>query len=172
MPYIDLDAVDLRILSALQGNGRLSNNDLADMVGLSPSPCLRRLRRLEERGFIAGYRAVVDAEMVGLGLTVFAEIKIEQHCAESTQQLHRALQAMPEVVRCHMIAGRADCLAELIVQNVKAYERILNEKLLALPMVADIRSTFALSEVKKDAPLPLTHLKRPHPCVPRGAPDC
>src|SRR3954471_5552515 len=91
MPYINLDAIDLKILRALQDDGRLTNNELADQVGLSPSPCLRRVRRLERDGFIRTYRAVLDRESVGLGLTVFVEIKVEKHSRDNAKALQIAL---------------------------------------------------------------------------------
>jgi Lrp/AsnC family transcriptional regulator, leucine-responsive regulatory protein len=171
VPYIAPDAIDLRILKSLQEDGRLTNNDLADRVGLSPSPCLRRVRRLEQEGFIRTYRAVLDRESVGLGLTVFVEVKVERHNRENATALQEALGAMPEVVSCHMVSGSADFVAEIVVANLKAYERLLTEKLLALPMIADIRSNFALTRVKSDGPLPLTHLRREEgPAGRRG--DC
>jgi Lrp/AsnC family leucine-responsive transcriptional regulator len=169
MPYIDLDAIDLRILGALQADGRLTNQELADQVGLSPSPCLRRVRRLERDGFIRTYRAVLDRESVGLGLTVFVDIKVEKHSRENATALQEAVAAMPEVVACHMVSGSADFIVEIVVSNLKAYERLLTEKLLTLPMIGDIRSNFALTRVKSDAALPLTHLKREEP---GREPDC
>jgi Lrp/AsnC family leucine-responsive transcriptional regulator len=171
MPYIQLDAIDLRILKALQDDARLTNNDLADRVGLSASPCLRRVRRLEKEGFIRTYRAVLDREAIGLGLTVFVDIKVDKPTRETAQALQEALRALPEVVSCHMVSGAADFVAEIVVANLKAYERLLTEKLLTLPMIADIRSNFALSRVKSDAALPLTHLKREEG-KERAAPDC
>ena len=171
MPYIQLDAIDLRILKALQDDARLTNSDLADRVGLSASPCLRRVRRLEREGFIRTYRAVLDREAIGLGLTVFVDIKVEKHNRETAQALQEALRALPEVVSCHMVSGAADFVAEIVVANLKAYERLLTEKLLTLPMIADIRSNFALSRVKSDAALPLTHLKREE-ARERVVPDC
>ena len=173
MPYINLDAIDLKILSALQADARLTNNDLADRVGLSPSPCLRRVRRLERDGFIRAYRAVLDREAVGLGLTVFVEIKVEKHSRDNAQALRDALDAMPEVVACHMVSGTADFLAEIVVPNLKAYERLLTERLLTLPMIGDIRSNFALARAKSDAALPLAHLVRAEPRPGRAAePEC
>lgn len=169
MPYINLDAIDLRILNALQADGRLSNQQLADQVGLSPSPCLRRVRRLERDGFIRTYRAVLDRESVGLGLTVFVDIKVEKHSRDNAQALQEALAALPEVVSCHMVSGTADFIVEIVVTNLKAYERLLTEKLLTLPMIGDIRSNFALTRVKSDSALPLTHLKRD---VAKREPDC
>jgi Lrp/AsnC family leucine-responsive transcriptional regulator len=171
MPYIQLDAIDVRILKALQDDARLTNSDLADRVGLSASPCLRRVRRLEKEGFIRTYRAVLDREAIGLGLTVFVDIKVEKHNRETAQALQEALRALPEVVSCHMVSGAADFVAEIVVANLKAYERLLTEKLLTLPMIADIRSNFALSRVKSDAALPLTHLKREE-ARERVVPDC
>ena len=155
-----LDAIDLRILSALQTDGRLTNQELADRVGLSPSPCLRRVRRLERDGFIRAYRAVLDRESVGLGLTIFVDIRVEKHSRENAAALQEALVAMPEVVTCHMVSGTADCIAEIVVPDLKTYERLLTERLLTLPMIGDIRSNFALTRVKSDGALPLTHLKQ------------
>ena len=165
----DLDTIDLRILNALQEDGRLTNQELADRVGLSPSPCLRWVRRLERDGFIRAYRAVLDRESVGLGLTVFVDIKVEKHSRDNAKALQDALAAMPEVVACHMVSGTADFIAEIVVPNLKAYERLLTEKLLTLPMIGDIRSNFALARVKSDAALPLTHLKRG---PEKREPDC
>ena len=157
---VTLDGFDLKILAALQQDGRLTNQELADQVGLSPSPCLRRVRRLERDGFIRSYRAVLDRESVGLGLTVFVDIKVDKHSRENAAALQEALAALPEMVACHMVSGTADFMAEIVVPNLKAYERLLTEKLLTLPMIGDIRSNFALARVKSDAALPLTHLKR------------
>jgi Lrp/AsnC family transcriptional regulator, leucine-responsive regulatory protein len=171
MPYIELDAIDLKILGALQAEGRLTNNELADQVGLSASPCLRRVRRLERDGFIRGYRAVIDREAVGLGLTVFVEIKVDKHSRANADALAEALRAMPEVVGCHMVSGQADFMAEVTVPSLKAYEAFLKDKLLPLPMLGDVRSNFALSRVKSDAPVALGHLKRDEAALRRD-PDC
>ena len=152
---MDLDRTDLLILTALQGEGRLTNVELAERVALSPSPCLRRIKRLETAGVIRGYRAVLDREAVGLDLTVFVEIKVERHTRENAQALQDALAALPEVVSCHMVSGTADFLAEVVVADLRAYEALLTERLLVLPMVADIRSTMSLRRVKSEAFLPL-----------------
>ena len=152
---MDPDRTDMRILAALQEEGRLTNVELAERVALSPSPCLRRVKRLETAGVVRGYRAVLDREAVGLGLTVFVEIKVERHSRENAQALQDALAAMPEVVSCHMVSGTADFLAEVVVADLRAYEVLLTERLLVLPMVSDIRSNVSLRRVKSDAPLPL-----------------
>lgn len=155
MPSTQLDETDMRILRALQEDGRLSNVDLAERVHLSPSPCLRRTRKLEETGVIRGYRADLDRSQVGLGLTVFIEIKVGQHSRANADALSAALAAMPEVVSCCMVSGAADFLAELAVPDLSAYERLLSDRLLVLPMIADIRSNFALRVVKLAGPLAL-----------------
>lgn len=155
MCLMDLDSTDRRILAALQGDGRLTNVDLAQRVALSPSPCLRRVKRLEAAGVVQGYRAVLDREAVGLGLTVFVEIKVERHSRENAQTLQDALAAMPEVVSCHMVSGTADFLVEIVVADLRAYEVLLTNRLLTLPMVADIRSNVSLRRIKSDVPLPL-----------------
>lgn len=152
---MDLDSTDRRILAALQEDGRLTNVDLAQRVALSPSPCLRRVKRLEAAGVVRGYRAVLDREALGLGLTVFVEIKVARHSRENAQALQDALAALPEIVSCHMVSGTADFLAEIVVADLRAYEALLTERLLTLPMVADIRSNVSLRRIKSDAPLPM-----------------
>jgi Lrp/AsnC family leucine-responsive transcriptional regulator len=158
MPKPDIDRTDRRILQTLQEDGRLSNVDLADRVALSPSPCLRRVKRLEDEGLISGYRAVLDRKALGLGLTVFVEIKVGKHSRENAAALHEALLAMPEVVSCHMVSGIADFLAEVVVADLEAYERLMTDKLLTLPTIEDVRSNFAIRTIKTNGPLPLAHL--------------
>lgn len=167
MPYIELDAIDLKILTALQGDGRLSNADLSDQVGLSQSPCLRRVKRLEADGFIKSYRAVLERETVGLSLTVFAEFRLGAATQGAAVEFETRLAELPQVVTCHMLSGDSDCLAEIVVPSVAAYERLLSEVLRALPHVRDIRSNIALKRVKSETPMPLDHIKRP-----LGKPDC
>ncbi len=160
MPTLDLDAIDRRMLEALQADGRLSNVELADRVGLSPSPCLRRLKRLEKDGVIAGYRASLDREQIGLGLTVFMEMKVDGHRDANATAIQEALRKMPEVVACHLVSGEADFLVEVAVPDLKRYEELLLGRILKLPMVKDIRSNFAIRTVKAASPLPLAHLPK------------
>jgi len=127
-------------------------------VHLSPSPCLRRLKALEEGGVIEGYRAVLDREAVGLGLTVFVEVKVEGHSEAVATAVQEAVTAMPEVVSCHIVSGAADFLLEVVVPDLRAYERLLLGSLLNLPSVGDVRSNFAIRTVKAPGPLPLGHL--------------
>jgi Lrp/AsnC family leucine-responsive transcriptional regulator len=165
LPIADLDAIDRHILEALQADGRLSVVELADKVGLSPSPCLRRLKRLEAEGHIAGYRALLSRDRVGLDLTVFVGVKVDGHRDENATALQQAIEAMPEVVSAHLVSGEADFLLEVVVPDLKHYEEFLVGRLLKLPMVKDIRSNFAIRRVKADAPLPLAHLA---PLAPVG----
>lgn len=161
MPNLDLDAIDRRILAALQADGRLSNVDLAERVGLSPSPCLRRVKRLEQDGYIEAYRAVLGRGRIGLGLTVFVAVKIEAHANQRAGAFEKAVLAMPEVVACHMLSGEADYLLEVAVPDLAHYQGFLLDKLLELPIVREVRSNIAIQSLKTAAALPLDHLAPP-----------
>jgi Lrp/AsnC family leucine-responsive transcriptional regulator len=150
-----MDALDRNILSVLQEDGRISNAALAERVRLSPSPCLRRLRRLEDDGVILGYGAVLSRQRLGLGLTVFVELKVEGHSRRIADAMSDALQAIPEVVAAHIVSGSADFLAEIVVRDLTHYERLLLDTLLELPGVIDVRSNFAMRAIKTSGPLPL-----------------
>ncbi|SDK90124.1 transcriptional regulator, AsnC family [Pseudomonas delhiensis] len=160
MPNHKLDAYDHRILAALQRDGRLSNVQLAEAIGLSPSPCLRRVRLLEEAGVIRRYGADLDRDQVGLGLTVFVGIKVERHHEEHAEAFRQAVIDLPEVISVHLVSGESDFLLQVVVPDLRAYERFLTGTLLKLPGVSDIRSNFAISTLKESAPLPLQHLPR------------
>ncbi|MBR0556293.1 Lrp/AsnC family transcriptional regulator [Ciceribacter sp. L1K23] len=150
-----LDEFDVAIIDALQDNARATNVEIAEKVNLSQSPCLRRIRALEERGVIRGYRADLDRQAVGLELTVFVAFKVIRHSRENAQEFQQALMEIPEIVSCYMISGDLDFLAEVVVENLAAYERLLTERLLVLPQVTDIRSNFAIRSVKTGGPLKL-----------------
>lgn len=158
MPNEELDAIDRRIVAALQADGRLSNVDLAEKVGLSPSPCLRRVNRLEREGYIEGYRAMLGRKRIGLGLTVFVGVKIEGHADDRATTFEEEAVAFPEVIACHMVAGDADYLLEVTVPDLDAYQRFLVGKLLDLPLVREVKSTIAIQTLKAGAVLPLGHL--------------
>jgi Lrp/AsnC family transcriptional regulator, leucine-responsive regulatory protein len=158
MPKTELDAIDCRIIDALQADGRLSNVDLAHRVGLSPSPCLRRVNRLEREGYIQTYRAMLERRLIGLGLTVFVGVKIDGHADDRATVFEAAVVAMPEVIACHMVSGEADYLLEVVVPDLEHYQRFLLGKLLSLPIVKEVRSSIAIQTLKAAAPLPLVHL--------------
>ena len=158
MRHLDVDAIDRRILEELQRDGRLTNAELAERIGLSPSPCLRRVRRLEAHGYICGYRAVLDRSRIELGMTVFVEVKVGTHSDSNATRLQEAIATMPEVVSSYIVSGNADYLLEVVVPDLAAYESFLLGKLLQLDMVTGVQSNFAIRTVKSAAPLPLQHL--------------
>jgi Lrp/AsnC family leucine-responsive transcriptional regulator len=169
MPNMQLDAIDRRIVAALQADGRLSNVELAKRVGLSPSPCLRRVKRLEHERYIETYRAVLARVRIGLGLTVFVGVKIESHANERALAFEKAILAMPEIVACHMVSGEADYLLEVVVPDLQDYQRFLVGKLLELPIVREVRSNIAIQSLKSEGALPLGHLDPPpEPRKPRN----
>ena len=150
-----MDATDRKMLAVLQEEGRISNAALAERLHLSPSPCLRRMRSLEESGVIAGYRAVLDREKVGIPMTVFGVLKVDGHSDRSAAAISEAVNATPEIVAAHIVSGAADFLLEVAVADLAHYERVMFETLLKLPNVADVRSNFALRTVKAPGPLPV-----------------
>ena len=152
-PMIDL--TDRKMLEILQRDGRISNAALAEQLHLSPSPCLRRLRALEQEGVITGYAAQLDRNKLGLGMTVFVELQVDGHSDRTAAAIGRAIQETPEVVSAHIVSGAADFRLEVVVQDLAAYERLMFETLLKLPNMGDVRSNFALRAVKTDGPLPL-----------------
>jgi Lrp/AsnC family leucine-responsive transcriptional regulator len=150
-----MDATDRAILRHLQDDGRLPNATLAERVHLSPSPCLRRLKRLEGDGTIRGYRAILDRRSVGLALTVFAELKVERHSLGRAEEIEQAVAGIDEIVACYIVAGVADFLLEVVVPDLAAYEHLLLETIMELPGVTDVRSNIAIRTIKQAGPLPL-----------------
>jgi Lrp/AsnC family leucine-responsive transcriptional regulator len=176
MPNPGLDAVDCRIVAELQSNGRLSNVELADKIGLSPSPCLRRVKRLERDGYIEGYRAALRRDRIGLGFSVFLGIKLDGHTNERALQFEQAVTAMPEIVACHLVSGEADYFLEVVVPDLRDYQRFLVDKLLNMPIVREVRSNIAIQTLKAGALLPLQHLapepsQRPPQAARPGQPE-
>ncbi len=156
---LTLDRTDLRILEVLQREGRITNAELAERVNLSPSPCLRRLQRLEASGVIAGYTAHLDAKKLGLDLQAFVRIQLETHDAESIARFVERIESWPEVVACHALTGDMDYLLHVYVENLDHFSRFLLDRLLASG-VADVNSSFVLRTVKHTRVLPLEHLAR------------
>lgn len=152
----DLDAIDRRILAALQADGRMSIQDLAREVGLSPSPCHRRVRLLEDAGVIQKYVAIVDQRQVGLPISIFASIKLERQREDEIERFSAAVVRWPEVVECYLMTGPRDYLLRIVVPDLDAYETFLRTKLTRLKGVGSIESSFALSQVKYTNALPLS----------------
>jgi len=156
---IELDAIDRRILRALQADGRSTYDQLAAQVNLSPSATLRRVRRLEETGVIAAYVALVPAERVGLGLTAYINVRLEKHSEvhkRNPMDLFRAaVQAWPEVVECAALTGEMDYLLRGVFQDMGHYSRFIMDTLLKHPSVQDCKTSFVLDRVKNTTALPL-----------------
>ncbi|MGO6943075.1 Lrp/AsnC family transcriptional regulator [Rhizobium johnstonii] len=152
---LQLDAIDLKLLSLLQADARIANIALAEQVGLSPSPCSRRVKLLESAGVVEAYRAILSRTAVGLSLTVFSGIRVERHSHENADSFVKAVLAMPEVVACHLVSGDHDFLLEVVVPDMATYESSVLRRLLALPAIRDIRTSFAMRSYKANGPLPL-----------------
>jgi Lrp/AsnC family leucine-responsive transcriptional regulator len=155
LPKEPMDDIDRRILTVLQEDGRISLADLATRVGLSPSPCLRRIRRLERSGIIARYVAVLDQSKVGLPVSVFVSIKLESQRVEALERFKKAIAKWPEVLECYLMTGPRDYLLRIVAADLEAYERFLKQKLTRVDGVSSIESSFALEQAKYSHVLPI-----------------
>jgi Lrp/AsnC family leucine-responsive transcriptional regulator len=151
-----LDVFDLKILETLQSSGRLTNVELADRIGLSPSPCLRRVKRLEAEGVIEGYSARLSRARLGLDVTVFVAVGLERHREEDAERFRRVVTRLPQVVSCHAISGEADFLLEVVVSDLNQYSEFVLKRLRRVPGVKDLHSSFALETMKSSSALPLS----------------
>lgn len=153
---IKLDAYDRRILEVLQNEGRISNQDLADRIGLSPSPCLRRVRALEEAGIIAGYRALLAMEKLGLDLMVILSISMDRHTPERFAGFEAKVSALPQVLECLLITGRdADYQLKVVVRDMAAYQDLLLNHITRIEGVSGVHSSFVLRRVVERTAVPL-----------------
>lgn len=155
MPNVELDRTDLLLLAELQRGGRLTNAELAERVHLSPSACLRRVQRLEREGVIAGYRAELDPERLGLGLQAFVRVQLARHDPESVATFAAHVAACPEVTACWALTGEMDYLLHIVVSDLEHFSRFLLDGLLGRAGVADVNSSFVLRTVKAYRGLPL-----------------
>ena len=158
-PISTLDGIDRNILDTLQRDGRLSNADLADKVGLSASPCWRRVKALEEAGIIKGYVALVDSKAVGLPVNVFMSVSLTTQVQSALQRFEKAVQQRPEVMECYLMTGDSDYLLRIVVPDLEAYERFVMD-FTRIAGIAQIRSSLALRPVKQGTALPMGHLER------------
>lgn len=158
MPAVALDRTDLRILDILQRDGRLSNQEIAEQVSLSPSPCLRRIRRLEELGVIRQYVALVDPQRIGLGLLAYVTVKLEKRGKMPMDEFRARVQTWPEVLACYAMTGDMDYLLRVHVEDLEHFSRLVMTQLLKQPGVVDVKSSFALDRIKETTALPLKHL--------------
>jgi Lrp/AsnC family leucine-responsive transcriptional regulator len=155
MPDMQLDAIDWRILGLLQGDARLSNVELAKAVGLSPSPCLNRVRALEQAGYIGRYVTLLDALRVGLKVSVFIQVTLERQIEPALGTFEKAIRGRPEVMECYLMTGDADYLLRVVVPDIQVLEDFILNFLSRVPGVGNIKSSFALKQVKYQTALPL-----------------
>lgn len=153
---MELDRYDRRILQALQKDGRISNQELAERIGLSPSPCLRRVRTLEESGLISGYHAVLDANKLGLSLTALIHISMDRHTPERFANFDEKIAELPEVLECLLITGQdADYQLKVVVKDMDAFQALLLEKITRIEGVSGVHSSFVLRRVVDQTALPV-----------------
>ncbi len=149
-----LDAIDRKILQVLQESGRMSNVDLAAAIHLSAPQCFRRVRALEERGVIRGYRASVDAQALGLGVTAYVSLNIVGNAFGQVREIEATLRDFPQVLECHIVSGDCDYLLKVVAPDLKALSHFLTDRLMQVPGVANVRSMICLEEIKPAAALP------------------
>jgi Lrp/AsnC family transcriptional regulator len=150
-----LDAIDLKILRILQEDPDRSVQAIGEVVGLSHTPCWRRIRKLQQAGIIAGRRTLLDAEKVGLDVSIFVFVRLERHASEMLDAFEKAVGDVPEILQCYSMSGEFDYLLRVVVASVRDYERTVKGKILKLPHVGNINSHFALSEIKNSTILPI-----------------
>jgi Lrp/AsnC family leucine-responsive transcriptional regulator len=153
---MDIDRYDRQILQALQEDGRISNQDLADRIGLSPSPCLRRVRTLEDAGLVLGYRALVDARKLGLSLMALIHISMDRHTPDRFENFETEIRAIPEIMECLLITGQdADYQLKVVVRDMDAYQELLLDRITRIPGVTGVHSSFVLRRVVDKTALPV-----------------
>lgn len=155
MLNITLDKTDYRILHHLQKNARISNTELADAVGLSPSPCLRRVKALEQAGVLKRYVAIVDPKAVGMPISVFVSVSLNRQERVGLEAFESTIASFKEVMECYLMTGSSDYLVRIVVPDLESYERFLADKLTRIQGVANIQSSFALKQVVYKTELPL-----------------
>ena len=150
-----MDNLDKKIVFELQKNGRLSNFEIAEKVGLSPSPCLRRIKNLEKKKVISGYTAIVDEELFGYPVTAFVSVRLENQTDGTLKIFEEGISTLVEVVDCWLVTGNRDYLLRVVAENLKTYEKFMREDLTKIKGIASIETNFALGSVKTKQPLPI-----------------
>lgn len=158
-----LDKFDIAILNALQTDARLTNAELSSRVGLSAAPCWRRVRALEEAGFITGYRAEINRHKIGLDVLAFVRLDAERNTGDVTRELEEAIRKIPEIVSCHYISGTGTFELQVVSRDLNTFSQFAREVLINLPKVKDLHTSFSLGEVKASGALPLGHLPAARP---------
>lgn len=152
-----IDKLDISILRALQSDGRISYVDLADKVGLSSTPCIERVRRLEKEGYIEGYHARLNPELLGYNMLVFVEISLSYQSPDSFQKFSQAVKQLPYILECHLVSGDSDYLIKARISGMSEYRALLGDMLLTLPGVTNSKSYIVMEEVKESLALPLDY---------------
>jgi Lrp/AsnC family leucine-responsive transcriptional regulator len=155
MTEIQLSATDRKMLAALQENGRITNQDLSERVGLSPSPCLRRLRALEESGVIAGYTALLDPAKLGLSVTAFVRVRLERQDDRRLEQFERTVASFPEVMDCYLMTGDCDYQLRVLVPSLDAFEDFLRQRLTKIEGISQLTTSFGLRPVVNRTAVPI-----------------
>jgi DNA-binding Lrp family transcriptional regulator len=154
--FVELDQIDRKILKALQDNARLSSQELSDQVGISSSPCWRRVKALEDAGVITKYVTLVDPETLGLSISIFTNVSLDKQIETALETFQKAVRKRPEVMECYLMTGDFDYLLRVVVGSLHDYERFLLDHLTKIPGVASIKSSFALKQVKYTTALPVS----------------
>jgi Lrp/AsnC family transcriptional regulator, leucine-responsive regulatory protein len=157
---MNLDRYDTAILDELQKDGRRTIVELAEEVGLSNTPCARRVKLMEQAGIIQGYTAIIDPAQLGLKVQAFIQVKLERHTDENLEQFRRAVDGMEEIVSCHAMTGEYDLLLQVVVEDLESLSNVVLKKLLKLRYVRDLHSSIVLNTIKRSARMPVRHLVR------------
>ena len=150
-----LDEIDLKILRILQSDADKSIDEIGNLVGLSHTPCWRRIKKMEDAGYILSKRYILDSEKIGLDVSIFVLVRLDTHSAEALDEFEAATEFIPEILQCYTMSGEFDYLLRVVVPTVRDYEKAVKGKLLQLPHVGMMNSNFALSEIKNTTALPL-----------------
>ena len=154
-----LDRFDARILSALQRDGRLTVVELADAIGLSPTPCARRIRALESSGTIEGYAAVLNPARIGLSVMAIVQVKLTEHTDETVARFEKEIALLDEVTHCYAMTGSYDFILEVYGRDLESLSNVVLKKLIRIPNVRDLQSSVVLATVKRSTRIPLAHLQ-------------
>ncbi len=153
-----MDKYDKKIINQLQQDGRISNKDLAEKVALSPAPCWRRVDALQKSGLIKGYSVDLDQEMLGLNITAFAFITLDNHHAETVKLFDEGIRQWPEILECHATSGEQDYILKIVSKDMQSYNQLIYDKILALPHIRSINTSFSMRQKKRTAHLPLDNI--------------
>jgi Lrp/AsnC family leucine-responsive transcriptional regulator len=156
---MEFDRFDTRILAALQADGRLSVVQLSELIGLSPTPCARRIKSLESNGTIEGYAAILNPARVGLGVLAIVQVKLTEHTDETVARFEKEIQRMDEVTKCFAMTGTYDFILEVYGEDLQALSDVVLKKLIRVPNVRDMQSSVVLATIKRSARIPLAHLE-------------